>query len=61
MNQLKTKIMFNQYSNQQNITFDAAKLEPEIKFFYLRQTITTTADKEIEIQRRIPLGWQSFG
>ena len=33
MNQLKNKVMFNQYSNQQNITLDAAKLEPVNKFF----------------------------
>ena len=45
--------MFNQYSNQQNITLDAAKLEPVNNFFYLGQTITMTPDKEIEIQRRI--------
>ena len=49
MNQLKTKVMFNQYSNQQNITLDAAKLEPANKFFDLGQTITMTPDKEIEI------------
>ena len=33
MNQLKTKVMFNQNSNQQNITLDTAKLEPVNKFF----------------------------
>ena len=53
--------MFNQYSNQHNITLDAAKLEPVKKFFYLGQTITMTPGKEIEIQRRIALGWPAFG
>ena len=33
MNQLKTKVMFTQYSNQQNITSDAAKFKSMNKFF----------------------------
>ena len=61
MNQLKTKVIFNQHSNQQSITLDAAKLEPVNKSFYLGQTITTTPNKKIEIQRRIALWWQAFG
>jgi len=66
MNLKKTKIMSNQYTedidNDQPITINNNIIETVDHYIYLGQRISMdSTSKELEVKRRITLGWQAFG
>ena len=61
MNMKKTKVMFNDHAQKQQINIGNEMLEEVNEYVYLGQTISTSPGQEIEIKRRITLGWRAFG
>ena len=60
MNRSKTKIMFNRNANKLNIKLEDEDLEQVEEYNYLGQIIKLEKDHEIEIKRRITIGWKAF-
>ena len=61
MNMKKTKVMFNDHAQKQQINIMNQALEEVNEYVYLGQTISTAPGHEVEIKRRISLGWRAFG
>ena len=61
MNMKKTKVMFNDHAQKQQINIMNQTLEEVNEYVYLGQTISTAPGHEVEIKRRISLGWRAFG
>ena len=57
----KTKVMFNDHTNQTTVTVDGKNIEQVSSYVYLGKTVTNDGDLLPEIKRRIGLGWAAFG
>ena len=60
MNRSKTKVMFNRNANRLTIKIEDEDLEQVEEYNYLGQIIKLEKDHEIEIKRRITIGWKAF-
>ena len=61
MNFTKTKVMTNKFvTGKTRITVQGTEIEEVDRHLYLGQIIRSDGSQEIEIKRRIPLGWQAF-
>ena len=61
MNMSKTKIMFNENAERQQIRVMDEPLEIVNEYTYLGQTVSVAPGHETEIKRRISMGWRAFG
>lgn len=61
MNLAKTKIMYNELIDQEEIQIDNTTLEIVDKYIYLGHLIHNSGSLFPEINRRIKLAWRSFG
>ena len=61
MNFTKTKVMTNKFvTDKTRITVQGTEIEEVDQYLYLGQIIRSDGSKEIEIKRRIALGWQAI-
>ena len=61
MNFTKTKVMTNKFvTDKTRITVQGTEIEELDQYLYLGQIIRFDGSQEIEIKRRIALGWQTF-
>lgn len=61
MNLAKTKIMYNELVDNEEITIDNTALENVDEYIYLGQLIHKSGSLLPEINRRIKLAWRAFG
>ncbi|XP_069970996.1 uncharacterized protein [Penaeus vannamei] len=60
MNKKKTKVMVNSRVPSEQILVQGEALEVVDKYIYLGQLVQTSTSSELEIKRRISLGWSAF-
>ena len=60
MNKSKTKVMFNDNMQSEEIKIGTETLEEVNEYIYLGQIIKLTYDKDSEVKRRINIGWKAY-
>ena len=61
MNLNKTKIMWNQYTQERPITLENPNIEQVHEYNYLGQPVHSDDKQEHEILKRIKTGWRTMG
>ena len=57
----KTKVMYNEHVNKDDVIVNRKKIEEVERYVYLRQIVTKDHDQVQEMKRRIRQGWSAFG
>ena len=61
INLQKTKVMYNNLGREQRFEIGSSALEVVKEYVYLGQVISAEPNHEIEVTRRIRMGWSTFG